>query len=150
MGDKYTTFQGISQMEPVPLPEPEPFKVPDAVKDILWSIQGNGDAHCVDLLLYLIEMIRETACEGSSYRGGQRTCHECGYEGEFGTLGCACYDEWAAACTPESPGPGCSNGRPCCPACGGDASGPAVGWADVLMTMEKAVEGLSPAPEEKS
>ena len=46
-------------------------------------------------------------------------CCRCGYAGRFNTIGCACYDEWAASCTPTSRGPGCFNGAPVCPVCEG-------------------------------
>lgn len=49
----------------------------------------------------------------------QRVFCSCGWRGYRGaTLECACYDEWAMACRPWSPGPGCGAAWARCPRCG--------------------------------
>lgn len=45
-------------------------------------------------------------------------CETCGYHGPPSTIECACYDEWAASCSPSNRGPGCAHGGFICPVCG--------------------------------
>jgi len=89
---------------------------------------------------HAIGLIREAGAPDHPSGGGERECEHCGYKGEFGMIGCACYDEWGAACTAQSPGPGCANGTPCCPVCGGDPGMmDAGGAAEALEHLEKAL-----------
>lgn len=65
-------------------------------------------------------------------------CFYCAYQGPFGTSECACYDEYAVFCRPNSPGPGCPNGTAYCPVCqeGNEPPQPN-NVAEALMEIEK-------------
>lgn len=45
-------------------------------------------------------------------------CVRCGWKGRRVWPACECYDEWATACRPWSPGPGCLGRWAACPKCG--------------------------------
>lgn len=45
----------------------------------------------------------------------------CGWKGRRRDAGeCACYEDWARYCNPETPGPGCPRGIGGCRLCGGE------------------------------
>jgi len=76
------------------------------------------------------------------------TCENCGYAGPFATASCACYDEYAIYCRPDSRGPGCPNGAPYCPVCqDGNDTPDDKNIAKALMLVEKLlgeVDGSNP------